>query len=210
MSLRPESLIFIDTQLVWMTCGVDAGYQLLLAPPTTGTPWVDLIEQAFPNFELGSESLRSATVAYESGQALAVAFFDPVHRDASSRPIKHFMLWLDANDAALQKVQQLAIPPLLQQLEPAFAVILQASRYASEQEICRAAKEKQRERNLRLTFTAKKPSSKPKAKPVMIQGQDLDSDDKEALVMPRWLLTLLILSVVSAIAAALWLSTVQQ
>lgn len=206
MSLRSDSLIFIDTQLVWMTCGVDAGYQLLLAPSTSGTPWVDLLEQAFPKFELAGDTLRSAKVAYDGGQALAVAFVDPVHHDASSRPIKHFMLWLDVNEAAYPKVQQLAIPALLQQLEPAFAVIRQASRYASEQEICRAAQEKQRERNIHLNFTAKNPAPKPKAKS-LLQEQQLESDDDEALAMPRWLLSLLIMIVLGAITAALWLST---
>ncbi len=208
MSLRSESLVFIDTQLVWMTCGVDAGYQLLLAPPTTGTPWVDLLEQAFPKFELAGDTLRSAKVSYDGGQALAVAFVDPVHRDASSRPIKHFMLWLDINEAAFQKVQQLAIPALLQQLEPAFAVIRQASRYASEQEICRAAQEKQRERNIHLNFSAKNSAPKAKAKSVL-QEQNLEGDD-EALAMPRWLLSLLIMIVVAAIAAALWITTAHQ
>ena len=36
MSPRPESIIFIDKQLVWMTCGVEVGYQVLLAPRTSG------------------------------------------------------------------------------------------------------------------------------------------------------------------------------
>ena len=51
MSPRPESVIFIDKQLVWMTCGVEVGYQVLLAPRTSGIVWLDVIEQAFPHFE---------------------------------------------------------------------------------------------------------------------------------------------------------------
>ena len=40
MSPRPESVIFIDKQLVWMTCGVEVGYQVLLAPRTSGVEWL--------------------------------------------------------------------------------------------------------------------------------------------------------------------------
>jgi len=204
MSLRPESTLFIDTQLVWMTCGVEAGYQLLLAPPTQGTGWAELLEQAFPNFELGNnEPLKSAQVAYEGGRALAVAFFDPTHRDASSRPIKHFMLWLEADEAAFQKIQQLSIPTLLQQLEPAFLVLRQASRYASEQEICRAAQTKQSERYLGLNFSAKKIANKTKTN-IKIDTTNPSADD-EALSLPQWLLWLIGMIILTATASSIWL-----
>ena len=77
MSPRPESVIFIDKQLVWMTCGVEVGYQVLLAPRTSGVEWLDVLEQAFPHFEIGGQQLRAAEVTYEGGRAMAVAFFDP-------------------------------------------------------------------------------------------------------------------------------------
>ena len=146
MSPRPESIIFIDKQLVWMTCGVEVGYQVLLAPRTSGIVWLDVIEQAFPHFEIGGQQLRAMEVTYENGRAMAVAFFDPTHCDSSSRPIKHFMLWLDADPIVFDKATAVLIPELMRQLAPAFSVILTASRYISESDICRQAWEKQKER----------------------------------------------------------------
>lgn len=211
MSQRGEN-IAIDTQLVWMTCGVDAGYQILLAPPEIGRGWVDLIEGAFPNFEVGGPGLRAVEINYEGGKALALAFFDPEQCDASSRPIKHFMLLLGVSDTVFKKAQQLALNGILQQLAPAFDVICRASRYSSEQEICKSAQEKQTHRSLRLEFSGKNaqvknaPVKKAATKPTV--GVVLDAapnDDQEALRMPVWLMWLFVLVIVGAVIAGVWL-----
>lgn len=205
MSSRGEN-IAIDTQLVWMTCGVDAGYQILLAPPEIGRGWIDLLEGAFPNFEIGGPGLRTVEINYEGGQALALAFFDPQHCDASSRPIKHFMLLLGVSETVYKKAQQLSLPSLLEQLAPAFEVICRASRYASEQEICKSAQEKQTHRNLRLEFGGKNvPAKKAVAKPSV--GVVLDAspnEEQEALRMPVWLIWLFVLVIVGAVIAGVW------
>jgi hypothetical protein len=209
MSPRPESVIFIDKQLVWMTCGVEVGYQVLLAPRTSGVEWLDVLEQAFPHFEIGGQQLRAAEVTYEGGRAMAVAFFDPSHCDSSSRPIKHFMLWLDVEPMVFDKAATVSVPELMQQLAPAFSVILDASRYISEPDICRQAWEKQSERSLRLAFSGKNtPVKNTGAKSSTVKSNlsmdALSSDDEEALVFPKKFMVMAIVMVVLAIIAALF------
>ncbi|PTQ89054.1 hypothetical protein [Agitococcus lubricus] len=208
MSARTEN-IALDTQLVWMTCGVDAGYQVLLAPPAIGKTWVDLLEGAFPNFEIGGHGLRHVEINYEGGKALALAFFDPHHCDASSRPIKHFMLLLGVSENVFKKAQQLSIPLLLQQLEPAFMVICKASRYSSEQEICRTANEQQTHRNIRLEFSAKnaQPSPKSVKNPTKTNMPALLTETEqstEALFMPTWLIWLFAIVIMVGVATGIW------
>jgi hypothetical protein len=209
MSPRPESVIFIDKQLVWMTCGVEVGYQVLLAPRTSGVEWLDVLEQAFPHFEIGGQQLRAAEVTYEGGRAMAVAFFDPSHCDSSSRPIKHFMLWLDVEPMVFDKAATVSVPELMQQLAPAFSMILDASRYISEPDICRQAWEKQSERSLRLVFSGKNtPVKNAGAKSSTVKSNlsmdALSSDDEEALVFPKKFMVMAIVMVVLAIIAALF------
>jgi hypothetical protein len=218
-----ENLV-IDTQLVWMTCGIDAGYQILLAPPALSKTWVDLLEGAFPNFEVGDASLKTVEINYEGGKALALAFFDPSLCDASSRPIKHFMLLLGMSDVVFKKAHLLLVAPLLQQLKPAFDVICQASRYTSEQEIMRLAQHQQSERNIRLEFQSKisalKLGSKTKVANTKVTNtnakintkellQELAnnqqlSNDNEALAMPLWLKWAFTLVILVAILAGIW------
>lgn len=215
MSPRPESIIFIDKQLVWMTCGVEVGYQVLLAPRASGIVWLDVIEQAFPHFEIGGQSLRAVEVTYENGRAMAVAFFDPTHCDSSSRPIKHFMLWLDADPIVFDKATAVLVPELMRQLVPAFSVILTASRYISEADICRQAWEKQKERSLRLDFSgkatpikntpAKTSSSKTSVLKNSLPLDKLsDESEEEALAFPKKFVVMAIVIVVLAIIAALF------
>lgn len=209
MSPRPESVIFIDKQLVWMTCGVEVGYQVLLAPRTSGIVWLDVIEQAFPHFEIGGQQLRAAEVTYEGGRAMAVAFFDPSHCDSSSRPIKHFMLWLDVEPMVFDKAATVSVPELMQQLAPAFSVILDASRYISEPDICRQAWEKQRERSLRLAFSGKNtPVKNAGVKSSTVKSNlsmdTLSRNDEEALVFPKKFMVMAIIMVVLAMIAALF------
>ena len=187
----------IDSQLVWMTCGIDAGYQILLAPPEDSKSWIDLLEGAFPNFELGGSSLKTVEINYDGNKALALAFFDPELCDASSRPIKHFMLFLGLNESVLKKAPSLLVEPLLQQLAPAFTEICRASRYSSEQDIMKLAQNKQTERTLRLEFKGKlaavtsavskkiEEAKKPVNKPVLDNSQH--DEPEEALSMPTWL-----------------------
>lgn len=213
MSPRPESIIFIDKQLVWMTCGVDVGYQVLLAPRTSGIVWLDVLEQAFPHFEIGGQRLRTAEVTYENGRAMAVAFFDPTHCDSSSRPIKHFMLWLDADPIVFDKAANVQIASVIQQLQPAFSVILAASRYETEAEICRQAWVKQTERSLRLDFSAKvtpvknSTANTPAIKmPVLRQKLPFDKlsdDNEEALAFPKKFIVMGAVIVVLVIIAAI-------
>lgn len=213
MSPRPESVIFIDKQLVWMTCGVDVGYQVLLAPRTSGIVWLDVLEQAFPHFEIGGQRLRTAEVTYESGRAMAVAFFDPTHCDSSSRPIKHFMLWLDADPIVFDKAANVQIASVMQQLQPAFSVILAASRYETEAEICRQAWAKQTERSLRLDFsgksvsvkntTAKTASTKTITAKNSLHLDTLEDDDEEALAFPKKFVVMAIIVVILAMIAAI-------
>ena len=196
MSPRPESVIFIDKQLVWMTCGVEVGYQVLLAPRTSGIVWLDVIEQAFPHFEIGGQQLRAAEVT-------------PCHCDSSSRPIKHFMLWLDVEPMVFDKAATVSVPELMQQLAPAFSVILEASRYISEPDICRQAWEKQSERSLRLAFSGKNtPVKNAGAKSSTVKSNlpmdTLSSDDEEALVFPKKFMVMAIIMVMLAIIAALF------
>ncbi len=214
MSPRPESIIFIDKQLVWMTCGVDVGYQVLLAPRTSGIVWLDVLEQAFPHFEIGGQRLRTAEVTYENGRAMAVAFFDPTHCDSSSRPIKHFMLWLDADPIVFDKAANVQVTSVMQQLQAAFSVILAASRYETEAEICRQAWAKQTERSLRLDFSAKAVSAKnmtaKSASTKTITAKNslnldtVEDDDEEALAFPKKFVVMAIIVVVLAIIAALF------
>lgn len=211
--------VVIDTQLVWMTCGIDAGYQILLAPPALSKTWVDLLEGAFSNFEVGDSSLKTVEINYEGGKALALAFFDPVLCDASSRPIKHFMLLLGMNDAVFKKAHLLLVAPLLAQLKPAFDVICQASRYTSEQEIMRLAQHQQSERNIRLGFSSKvaalKLGAKAKTKTnktnTKINTKELlqalannpQPTDDEALAMPLWLKWVFLVVIVVAVIMGL-------
>ena len=209
MSPRPESVIFIDKQLVWMTCGVEVGYQVLLAPRTSGVEWLDVLEQAFPHFEIGGQQLRAAEVTYEGGRAMAVAFFDPCHCDSSSRPIKHFMLWLDVEPMVFDKAATVSVPELMQQLAPAFSVILDASRYISEPDICRQAWEKQSERSLRLAFSGKNtPVKNAGVKSSTVKSNlsmdTLSRNDEEALVFPKKFMVMAIIMVVLAMIAALF------
>ena len=216
MSPRPESVIFIDKQLVWMTCGVEVGYQVLLAPRTSGVEWLDVLEQAFPHFEIGGQQLRAVEVTYENVRAMAVAFFDPTHCDSSSRPIKHFMLWLDADPIVFDKATAVLIPELMRQLAPAFSVILTASRYISESDICRQAWEKQKERSLRLDFSGKvtpvkNTTTKTSAsKTSVLKNNSLpldklsDDSEEEALAFPKKFVVMAIIMVVLAIIAALF------
>ena len=209
MSPRPESVIFIDKQLVWMTCGVEVGYQVLLAPRTSGVEWLDVLEQAFPHFEIGGQQLRAAEVTYEGGRAMAVAFFDPSHCDSSSRPIKHFMLWLDVEPMVFDKAATVSVPELMQQLAPAFSVILDASRYISEPDICRQAWEKQSERSLRLAFSGKNtPVKNAGVKSSTVKSNlsmdTLSRNDEEALVFPKKFMVMAIIMVVLAMIAALF------
>ena len=213
MSPRPESIIFIDKQLVWMTCGVDVGYQVLLAPRTSGIVWLDVLEQAFPHFEIGGQRLRTAEVTYENGRAMAVAFFDPTHCDSSSRPIKHFMLWLAADPIVFDKAANVQIASVMQQLQPAFSVILAASRYETEAEICRQAWAKQTERSLRLDFsgkavstkntTAKSASTKTITAKNSLHLDTLEDDDEEALAFPKKFVVMAIIVVILAMIAAI-------
>ncbi|MCP5175269.1 MAG: hypothetical protein H6996_09210 [Moraxellaceae bacterium] len=209
--------VVIDTQLVWMTCGIDAGYQILLAPPALGKTWVDLLEGAFPNFEVGDASLKTVEINYEGGKALALAFFDPELCDGSSRPIKHFMLLLGINDAVFKKAPLLLIPPLLKQLKPAFDVICQASRYSSEQEIMRQAQQQQSERNIRLEFASKLSSFKLGNKNKQVTGVqkavttrdvlppiEQQHPQEEALAMPVWLKWAFLVVVLVAMIAGIW------
>ena len=211
-----ENLV-IDTQLVWMTCGIDAGYQIVLAPPALSKTWVDLLEGAFPNFEVGDSALKTVEINYEGGKALALAFFDPVLCDASSRPIKHFMLLLGMNDAVFKKAHLLLVAPLLQQLKPAFEVICQASCYTSEQEIMRLAQHQQSERNIRLEFQSKiaalKSGTKAKTNNTntKINTKELlqalannpQPNDDEALAMPLWLKWAFLVVIVVAVIMGL-------
>lgn len=212
-----ENLV-IDTQLVWMTCGIDAGYQILLAPPALTKTWVDLLEGAFPNFEVGDATLKTVEINYEGGKALALAFFDPELCDSSSRPIKHFMLLLGMSETVFKKAPLLLVAPLLKQLKPAFEVICQASRYSSEQEIMRQAQRQQSERNIRLEFASKLSSFKlvNKNKPATgvhkaITSRDLlpsieqQSPQEEALTMPIWLKWAFIVVMLGAVIAGVWM-----
>ena len=188
----------IDSQLVWMTCGIDAGYQILLAPPEGSKSWIDLLEGAFPNFELGGSNLKTVEINYDGNKALALAFFDPELCDASSRPIKHFMLFLGLNESVIKRAPSLLIEPLLQQLAPAFREICRASRYSSEQDIMKLAQNKQTERIIHLEFKSKlatvaavvsKKVEASKAAPnraTAAHGQDT-IEEHEALSMPAWL-----------------------
>lgn len=210
-----ENLV-IDTQLVWLTCGIDAGYQILLAPPALSKTWADLLEGAFPNFEVGSQSLKTVEINYEGGKALALAFFDPELCDGSSRPIKHFMLLLGMNETVFKKAHLLLVAPLLQQLKPAFEVICQASRYTSEQEIMRLAQNQQSERNIRLEFASKLSTFKLGAKKSntgvqialtphdLLHGVKPTNAEDEALAMPLWLKWAFVVVVLVSVMAGLW------
>lgn len=199
----------IDSQLVWMTCGIDAGYQILLAPPQGSKSWVDLLEGAFPNFELGGSSLKTVEINYEGNKALALAFFDPEVCDASSRPIKHFMLFLGLNDSVMKRASSLLVEPLLQQLAPAFREICRASRYSSEQDIMKLAQNKQTERIINLEFKSKLATvaavvskkveaSKAASNRVAPHAQD-PIEESEALSMPAWLKWAFVIVIVCSI-----------
>jgi len=203
-----ESLT-IDTQLVWMTCGIDAGYQILLAPPQGSKSWIDLLEGAFPNFELGGSSLKTVEINYDGNKALALAFFDPELCDASSRPIKHFMLFLGGSDNVMKRASSLLVEPLLQQLALAFREICRASRYSSEQDIMKLAQNKQTERIIHLEFKSKLAamtsamgkkveSSKMPAKPTL-DAATQDEHEQEALFMPAWLKWAFVLVIIFAV-----------
>ena len=204
----------IDTQLVWMTCGIDAGYQILLAPPEGSKSWVDLLEGAFPNFELGGSNLKTVEINYDGNKALALAFFDPELCDASSRPIKHFMLFLGLNESVIKRAPSLLIEPLLQQLAPAFREICRASRYSSEQDIMKLAQNKQTERIINLEFKSKLAamtsamgkkveSSKMPAKPIL-SSIPTDDHEQEALFMPAWLKWAFALVILFAVVIGFW------
>ena len=155
MSPRPESVIFIDKQLVWMTCGVEVGYQVLLAPRTSVSVWLDVMEQAFPHFNIVAQLLRADELTHAAGRAIGRALLAPCHCASSSRLMKRIILVFYFEPMVFDKAATVSVSELMQQLAPAFSVILDASRYISEPDICRQAWEKQSERSLRLAFSGK-------------------------------------------------------
>ena len=165
---RPEFPIDVDRQLVWMTCGSDAGYQTLLSPAGSQASWYEVLESAFPGLEIGQQGVvKAAAVFHEGSPALALAFFDPARCDSSSRPVKHFLLLLGASDELIGKGPQLVTASLLAQLEPAYQVLWEATRYSREADIARDARKKMAGQTVFLDLSAKvtKPS-KPKEKKV--------------------------------------------
>lgn len=188
----------VDRQLVWMTCGSDAGYQVLLAPELK-TSWLDILEQAFPGLEIGQPGLvKAAAVYHEGSPALAMAFFDPERCDSSSRPVKHFLLVLGASDELIGKGPQLVVSHLLSQLEPAYQVLWEATRYSREVEIARDARKKMNGQTVMLDLSAKPPKPmKVKEKKVVSTPGFTDipagDDGDQALGFPRWAVWLLAL-----------------
>ncbi|RZU47653.1 hypothetical protein EV700_0620 [Fluviicoccus keumensis] len=194
---RPEFPIDVDRQLVWMTCGSDAGYQILLSPANSQASWLDILESAFPGLEIGQAGIvKAAAVFHEGSPALALAFFDPERCDASSRPVKHFLLFLGASDEMLGKGPQLVVPALLSQLEPAYQVLWEATRYSREADIAKYARKKMAGQSVHLDLSAKvaKPP-KVKEKKVVTNpsftGEPELADDGEALGFPRWAMWLI-------------------
>ncbi|HEX5278350.1 MAG TPA: hypothetical protein VFW42_11875 [Fluviicoccus sp.] len=195
---RPEFPIDVDRQLVWMTCGSDAGYQILLSPAHSQASWLEILQSAFPGLEIGQAGLvKAAAVFHEGSPALALAFFDPERCDASSRPVKHFLLFLGASDEMLGKGPQLVVPALLSQLEPAYQVLWEATRYSREADIARDARKKMAGQTVHLDLSAKvaKPPKKPKEKKVVTNpsftGEPELAEDGEALGFPRWAMWLI-------------------
>jgi hypothetical protein len=104
----------------------------------------------------------------------------------------------------------------MRQLTPAFSVILTASRYISEADICRQAWEKQKERSLRLDFSGKvapvkNTTAKTSAnKTSILKNNSLpldklsDDGEEEALAFPKKFVVMAIVMVVLAIIAALF------
>lgn len=207
---RPEFPVDVDRQLVWMTCGCDAGYQVLLAPAGSKTSWLEIFESAFPALEIGQAGIvKAAAVFHEGSSALALAFFDPERCDSSSRPVKHFLLILGATDDLIGKGPQLVIHSLLAQLEPAYQVLWEATRYSREADIARDARKKMAGLTVQFDLSAKvaKPT-RPREKKVSAHPAFTtapDDEDGQALGMPRWALWLMALLALLA-AGGLFLS----
>ncbi len=208
---RPEFPIDVDRQLVWMTCGSDAGYQTLLSPAGSQASWYEVLESAFPGLEIGQQGVvKAAAVFHEGSPALALAFFDPARCDSSSRPVKHFLLLLGASDELIGKGPQLVTASLLAQLEPAYQVLWEATRYSREADIARDARKKMAGQTVFLDLSAKvtKPS-KPKEKKVSAHpgftGAADVPEEGQALGFPRWALWLLaaLLALAGGLAAIL-------
>lgn len=208
---RPEFPIDVDRQLVWMTCGSDAGYQTLLSPASSQASWYEVLEAAFPGLEIGQQGVvKAAAVFHEGSPALALAFFDPARCDSSSRPVKHFLLLLGASDELIGKGPQLVTASLLAQLEPAYQVLWEATRYSREADIARDARKKMAGQTVYLDLSAKvtKPS-KPKEKKVSAHpgftGAADVPEESQALGFPRWALWLLaaLLALAGGLAAIL-------
>ena len=111
------------------------------------------------------------------------------------------MLWLDVEPMVFDKAATVSVPELMQQLAPAFSMILDASRYISW--------EKQSERSLRLAFSGKNtPVKNAGAKSSTVKSNlpmdTLSSDDEEALVFPKKFMVMAIIMVMLAIIAALF------
>lgn len=208
---RPEFPIDVDRQLVWMTCGCDAGYQILLSPSNSKASWLDILESAFPGLEIGRSSIvKAAAVFHEGSPALALAFFDPERCDSSSRPVKHFLLLLGATDEMIGKGPQLVVASLLAQLEPAYLVLWDATRYSREADIAKDARKKMAGQTVHLDLSAKvaKPPKVKEKKVIINPGfHDLETGDlgDPALGMPKWALWLIAVVVALAGGAALFL-----
>ena len=205
---RPEFPIDVDRQLVWMTCGCDAGYQILLSPANSKASWSEILESAFPGLEIGQSGIvKAAAVFHEGSPALALAFFDPQRCDSSSRPVKHFLLLLGATDEMIGKGPQLVVASLLTQLEPAYLVLWDATRYSREADIAKDARKKMAGQTVHLDLSAKvaKPPKKAKEKKLIENPSFSDhanAEDKgEALGFPKWAMWLI--AVVVALAGGL-------
>ena len=189
MRARAEFEIPVENRVVWMTCGQDLGYQVVLAPRFQQIEWPDLFEAAFPHFEIGRASLRWKTLTVDNQAALAVAFYDPEHCDASSRPIKHFLIFLHIDEKMIPLAPRLNTPRLLAQLAPGFETVLRADRRRPPREVARQVQNTLADQTLTLDFTAK-----PAMNPDTPGG--VDPAGREALRFPAalwWALLIIIL-----------------
>ena len=145
-------------QIVWLTCGREPEYQILLRPEQPAEfSWQTLLDSVFESYQTeGEMRQRRGTLAFsELGNGaipfVAAAFDDPKHVDLHGRKIKHFMVLLNVNRSTVPEMWHLQ---LLSHLRPAFNALFEASRYEDEALVRRRACEQQTKTSFLLSGPA--------------------------------------------------------
>jgi hypothetical protein len=148
-------------QLVWLTCGREAEYQILWHPEHPANfSWRRLLDSIFTTYATEGQAkqqrgcLTLPELSSRPMPYIAAAFDDPECTDLHKRNIKHFIVVLDVDSDALPQLWHLH---LLTALRPAFAVLLEASRFEEEAVVRRRARDRQPSQTLTISGAVQLP-----------------------------------------------------